>query len=211
MPSPLVVDDMLFMVSDDGGIVSCLDAKTGEQIWRERLGSGRRHWASPVYAAGRIYFCSADGYVTVIAAEREFKRLASNEFDEGFIASPAIADNTIILRSLTHLYCFAEGYEMAPQPEIASKPKRGKSKKSKPNSMSGLPLNITGYYMGKTRDDGEFEAMFLIEVPDLDKDDWPTVTFTGEEFRASFANLTQYYRVTLNLVEGAKEGKDRGK
>ena len=73
--------------------------------------------------------------------------------------------------------------------------------------MSKLPLNVTGYYMGgETGDDGEFEATFLIESPDLDKDDWPTVTFTGEQFRASFANLTQYHRVTLNLAEGsAKE------
>ena len=86
--------------------------------------------------------------------------------------------------------------------------------------MSGLPLNITGYYMGgKTRDDGEFEATFLIESPGLDKDDWPTVTFTGEQFRASFANLTKYHRVTLNLAaeaaketkKGAKGGKGRGK
>ena len=84
--------------------------------------------------------------------------------------------------------------------------------------MSGLPLNITGYYMGTTRDDGEFEAMFLIESPGLDKDEWPTVTFTGEQFQASFANLTQYQRVTLNLVAEAveetketKKGKGRSK
>ncbi len=76
--------------------------------------------------------------------------------------------------------------------------------------MSELPLNITGYYMGKSGSD-EFEASFLIEVPGLDKDDWPTVTFTGEEFRAAFANLTQYHRVTLNLAEVAKGGKGRGK
>ena len=65
--------------------------------------------------------------------------------------------------------------------------------------------------MGETDDGGEFEATFLIEVPDLDKDDWPTVTFTGEQFRAAFATLTQYQRVTLNLAEGAKIGKDRAK
>ena len=59
---------------------------------------------------------------------------------------------------------------MAPQPETASKPKASKSKPSMSKPMSGLPLNITGYYMGgKTRDDGEFEATFLIESPDLDK------------------------------------------
>ena len=77
--------------------------------------------------------------------------------------------------------------------------------------MLELPLNITGYYMGKTGS-GEFDASFLIQVPGLDKDDWPTVTFTGEEFRAAFANLTQYHRVTLNLAaEAAKKGKRRKK
>ena len=65
--------------------------------------------------------------------------------------------------------------------------------------------------MGETSDDGEFEVVFLIEFPELDKDDWPTVTFTGEQFRAAFANLTQYQRVTLNLAESAKIGKGRGK
>ena len=65
--------------------------------------------------------------------------------------------------------------------------------------------------MGETRDDGEFEVTFLIELPDLDKDNWPTVTFTGEQFRDAFANLTQYHRITLNLAEATKVGKDYGK
>ena len=206
--SPLIVDDLMFMVTG-GGVVSCLEAESGQQVWKGRLDGD--YWASPLYADGKIYFFSQEGYVSVISAGREFQLLAENELDEGFIASPAIAGNSIILRTLGHLYCFGEGYEMAPQPKIASKPKASKSKKSKSKPMSGLPLNITGYYMGKTRDDGEFEATFLIEFPDLNKDDWPTITFTGEEFRASFANLTQYHRVTLNLAEVAKEGKGRGK
>ena len=65
--------------------------------------------------------------------------------------------------------------------------------------------------MGETHDDGEFGATFLIKFPDLDKDNWPTVTFTGEQFRAAFASLTQYHRVTLNLAEAAKVGKGHGK
>ena len=65
--------------------------------------------------------------------------------------------------------------------------------------------------MGETSDDGEFEVVFLIEFPDLDKDDWPTVTFIGEQFRTTFANLAQYQRVTLNLAEGGKVAKDQNK
>ena len=100
---------------------------------------------------------------------------------------------------------------MAPQPEIVSKPRVSNQKKSMSQQVSGLPLNLTGYYMGETRDDSEFEATFLIEFPNLNKDDWPTVIFTGEQFRAVFANLTRYQRVTLNLAEGAQVGKNRDK
>ena len=78
--------------------------------------------------------------------------------------------------------------------------------------MSVLSLSVTGFYMGgETRDDGEFEATFLIESPDLDKDDWPTVTFTGEQFRASFADLAQYQRVTLNLADESGKKTKAGK
>ena len=202
MPSPL------FMVTE-GGVVSCLEAKSGNEVWKERLEGD--YWASPLYAHGNIYFFSREGNVSVISAGREFEILAENEFGNGFIASPAIAGNTIIVRSLTHLYCFAQGYEMDPQPETINKPQVSKRKKSESKQASELPLNITGYYMGETNDDGEFEAVFLIEFPDLDKDDWPTVTFTGEQFRAAFANLTLYQRATFNLAEGAKVRKDGDK
>lgn len=208
IPSPLIVDDLMFMVTE-GGIVSCLEAESGNEVWKARLKGD--YWASPLYANGQIYFFSREGNVSVISAGRNFELLAENELDDGFIASPAIADNTLIVRSLTHLYCFAQGYEMDPQPQSPNKPQVSKRKKSEFKQTSELPLNITGYYMGETSDDGEFEAVFLIEILTLDKDDWPTVTFTGEQFRATFANLTQYQRVTLNLAEGAKMGKARGK
>jgi outer membrane protein assembly factor BamB len=126
IPSPLIVDDLLFMVSDQG-FASCLEAKTGRELWRERLGARGYHWPSPLYADGRIYFSGEKGIVSVISAARDFQLLAENKFDASFIASPAIAGNSIILRSLTHLYCVTEGYEMARQPEIAGKPKSNPS------------------------------------------------------------------------------------
>lgn len=114
IPSPLVVDGLLFTVSDKGGSVSCLDAKTGEQIWRERLPGGGTFWASPVYAGGKIYIASLRGVVYVISAAREFELIAENRFEisadskeGGFAASPAIAGDAIILRSGRHLYCIA--------------------------------------------------------------------------------------------------------
>jgi len=122
MSSPLIVDDLLFMVSDQG-YASCLEAKTGREIWRQRLRAGGDHWASPLYADGKIYFSGKKGVVSVIAATRDFQLLAENRFDASFIASAAISGDAVILRSLTHLYCVAEDYEMTPQPEIVGKPK----------------------------------------------------------------------------------------
>jgi len=102
-PSPIVVDGMVFVINDDG-VASCLDATTGQTLWHHRIAGTYR--ASPVYASGRIYFCSLEGTVTVVAAEKAYRELAVNQFDQGFQASPALHGNALILRSLTDLYCF---------------------------------------------------------------------------------------------------------
>lgn len=102
IPSPLIIDDLIFMVNE-GGVVTCVEADSGNQVWKGRIGG--KYWASPIYAGGNIYFFSMKGIVTVIPAQREFKVLAHNEFDEGFIASGAVAGNALILRSEGHLYC----------------------------------------------------------------------------------------------------------
>src|SRR5207302_1528967 len=101
--SPVLANDLLFMV-DDAGIVSCLDAKSGDVIWAERITSRTSYSAAPIWGAGRIYFFSEDGRTTVIAAAREFKVLATNQLGDGFMASPAVLNNSLILRSTTHLY-----------------------------------------------------------------------------------------------------------
>jgi outer membrane protein assembly factor BamB len=100
-PSLLYIDDLIYMI-DDGGIASCLDAKSGEEIWRERVGGN--YSASPLAAPGRIYFLSEEGKTTVVAAAREFKVLAENTLEDGFMASPAANENALILRTKTHLY-----------------------------------------------------------------------------------------------------------
>jgi outer membrane protein assembly factor BamB len=82
IPSPLIVDDLLFVKSDSGGSVSCLDAITGEQIWRERLPGGGVFWASPLYADGKIYIAGKKGVVYVIKAAREFELLAVNSLEK---------------------------------------------------------------------------------------------------------------------------------
>ncbi len=101
MPSPLLVDGLIFLVND-GGIGSCLDAATGDQIWQERLGG--QYAASPVYADGRIYFFNQTGTSTVINPSKRFEVLSTNKLDGGFMASPAVTGKAFILRTKTHLY-----------------------------------------------------------------------------------------------------------
>ncbi|MEO2015518.1 MAG: PQQ-binding-like beta-propeller repeat protein [Fuerstiella sp.] len=118
IPSPVIVDDLLFMVTDKGGIVRCLNAKTGAEFWRKRIGGN--HWASPLYAAGKLYFCSKEGDVAVVDASREVpETVVKNRMNARFIASPAVGGSSLILRSTTHLYCLARGYERNKQ-EVAA-------------------------------------------------------------------------------------------
>lgn len=100
-PSLLLVDDLLFGI-DDSGIACCLEAKTGKEVWRERVGGN--HSASPLYAAGRIYFFNEEGEAAVVKAGREFQVLARNTLGDGFMASPAAAGNALFLRTRTALY-----------------------------------------------------------------------------------------------------------
>ena len=101
MPSQLLIDDLLYMV-DDKGVASCIEAKTGDVVWQERIGGN--YAASPLYADGRIYLFSREGKTTVFKPGREYKELAVNQLDDGFMASPAVTGNALILRTMTHLY-----------------------------------------------------------------------------------------------------------
>jgi lipoprotein NlpI len=100
-PSPLLVDDVLYVVSDIG-IATALDARTGKAHWQQRLGGN--YSASPVFADGRIYFQSEEGMTTVIAPGTAFKLLARNELDGYTLASLAVSNGSIFIRSDTHLY-----------------------------------------------------------------------------------------------------------
>jgi outer membrane protein assembly factor BamB len=100
-PSLVLAGDLLFMVNDSG-IVTCLDARSGGEVWRSRLNDS--YSASPIYADGRVYFFSEEGKSTVIDAGRTFKVLAENHLDDGFMASPAVDGRALFLRTRTHLY-----------------------------------------------------------------------------------------------------------
>jgi outer membrane protein assembly factor BamB len=100
-PSPLLVGEELYVISDLG-VATCLDAKTGETYWQRRLGGN--HAASPVFVDGRIYFQSEEGTTTVIAPGTTFRELATSELDSATLASMAVSDGSIFIRSRSHLY-----------------------------------------------------------------------------------------------------------
>jgi outer membrane protein assembly factor BamB len=100
-PSPLLVGDELYLVSDLG-IASCLDARTGKVHWQERIGGA--HSASPLHADGKIYCQSEEGVGTVLKAGKKFEVLARNNLAERTLASYAAADGVLFIRTEKHLY-----------------------------------------------------------------------------------------------------------
>jgi outer membrane protein assembly factor BamB len=104
-PSLLLVGEELYMVSD-GGIASCVEAKTGNLHWQQRLGGNFS--ASPVHAKGKIYFQSEQGVGTVVQAGKEFKQLARNDLGERTLASYAASGGALYLRTERSLYRFQE-------------------------------------------------------------------------------------------------------
>jgi outer membrane protein assembly factor BamB len=101
IPSPIIIDGLIYMVSDKG-VLSCLDSESGNMLWRERL--GRTYVASPIYANGVIFFFDHKGKTTVIKTGKSFELVSENQIDDGFMASPAVVGNSLILRTITHLY-----------------------------------------------------------------------------------------------------------
>jgi outer membrane protein assembly factor BamB len=104
--SPVFVDGLIYMVSDDG-IINCIDAAAGDGVWQKRIGGAFA--ASPIYGDGRLYFCDQDGQTTVIKPGRKFELLATNTLDDGCMASPAVDGKAILLRTKTHLYRIEKG------------------------------------------------------------------------------------------------------
>lgn len=102
-PSPIVVGDELYFVSDQG-VATCVDARTGDQHWQERFGGNFS--ASPVAADGKVYFQDENGTAIIVAAGPEFRELARNDWGGGVrtFASYAVLDGALIMRSETHLY-----------------------------------------------------------------------------------------------------------
>lgn len=100
-PSVLVEGDEVYFVSDNG-VATCLDARTGDLHWTERLGGGFS--ASPIFAEGRIYFTNEDGTTYVLKPGKDYELIATNDLGERALASPAVDDGTLYLRTASHLW-----------------------------------------------------------------------------------------------------------
>jgi outer membrane protein assembly factor BamB len=107
VPSPLVLGERLYLIRS-GGLLVCRDLATGNLIYEERINPAGGYFASPVAAGGRIYLASDAGLVTVAKAGDTFEVLAQNKLGEPIIASPAIVDGTLYVRSASKLWAFAD-------------------------------------------------------------------------------------------------------
>jgi outer membrane protein assembly factor BamB len=103
MPTPIVYGDYLYICAN-AGMVTCYEARTGKQVYKERLGGTGGYTASPVAADGKLYFTSEESGVRVVKAGPQFELLAVNPMGEVCMATPAIADGMLFVRTQHHLY-----------------------------------------------------------------------------------------------------------
>lgn len=102
MVSPILIGDEIYFVSDSGGMLTCLDARSGAEHYRERLGGN--YSASPIFANGRLYLSNREGATTVIQPGKTFKAIAKNTLDGRIMTTPALANNALFLRTDKALY-----------------------------------------------------------------------------------------------------------
>lgn len=108
MASPLVYQDHLYILHQNGGLVTCYDAKTGKQLYHERIPSAGSFWASPWASDGKIYCLDEGGTTHVLQSGPDFKVLGKNSLKGMFWATPALAGGALILRDVDSLYCIKE-------------------------------------------------------------------------------------------------------
>ena len=101
IPTPVIVDGLMYMVHDRG-MVTCLDAMSGNVAWKEKLKGNFN--ASPIYAAGNIYFINVKGECTIVKPGKTFQKVAENSIGETVKAIPAFVGDKMVLRTQKHLF-----------------------------------------------------------------------------------------------------------
>jgi outer membrane protein assembly factor BamB len=108
MQTPLVYGELLYACRDNG-VLSCYDAETGEMVYRERVGNGQTGFtASAVAGDGKIFLTSETGEIHVLRAGREFELLSTNAMGDICMATPAISDGTLIIRTKDQVVAIGE-------------------------------------------------------------------------------------------------------
>ena len=105
--SPLLHEGRLYTLHQGGGIINCLDAATGKQLYRKRLPGAGGFTSSPWAARGHVFCLDENGQTFVIAPGPEINVLETNELTGMFWSSPAITGRGLLLRSSEHLYCIS--------------------------------------------------------------------------------------------------------
>ena len=103
MPTPIVYRDYLYTCNNNG-LVTCYECKTGKQVYQERVRGRGGYTASPVAADGKLYFTSEEGGVQVVKAGPKLEPLSSNPIGDVCMATPAISDGMIFIRSQHYLF-----------------------------------------------------------------------------------------------------------
>jgi outer membrane protein assembly factor BamB len=105
LPSPVLYGDLLYVVNNTG-ILAAYDAQTGNRVYQQRIDSGS-FTASPVAAGGKLYFATEDGDIYVVKAGPQYELIAKNPMGEAMLATPAWADDMLIVRGERHLFAIA--------------------------------------------------------------------------------------------------------
>ncbi|MEM6692493.1 MAG: PQQ-binding-like beta-propeller repeat protein [Planctomycetota bacterium] len=102
-PSPILSNGRIYVV-EDSGVATCFDCEDGQQLWKQRLGGA--HSASPLLAGENLYFANHDGQVRVVRASDQYQLVALNELGEKIMASPAVVNDALVIRTDQALYRF---------------------------------------------------------------------------------------------------------
>jgi hypothetical protein len=92
----------------NGGILSCVDAKTGKMLFRSRVGAPGAYYASQVAAGSKLFLASAEGVVTVTGDGDTLTVLSNNDLGEPIFGTPALVGSSVYIRSAHHLWAFGK-------------------------------------------------------------------------------------------------------
>lgn len=161
LSSPLFYKDRLYLVKS-GGLASCYDTRAGQALWeRNRIGNFGDYFASPVAAAGKIYFAGKNGFIVELEDGPELKIIGKHDMGEEIIATPAIADGRLFVRTREHLLCVAAS---TVEPSLVATTQPTSSSLlteliARPDTTGGLWNGFTGNALGQEAwGDAELEA-----------------------------------------------------